>query len=197
MILRSSSFAWMGASFIGIALLAAGCGPTAHVEKDKSADFSHYKTYGWAEQGETKNGKTNHRNDISEKNIRFAVDAELQKKGFVQSATNPDLLISTDLLVEKNQQRNKEAVYSQPQTRSYYNTRTGRYNTYYYPSQFRGYETYSKTVKEGTVTITMLDASTDKAVWQGWVTSELDRGNITSDEIDRSVKAIFKKFDGK
>ena len=192
MAVRSSLFNWMGA--FAIALFATGCGPTAHVEKDRSADFNQYKTYGWAEQGESKNGKTNHRNDITEKNLRFAVDLQMQKKGFVQSSGNPDLLISTDLLVQKNKQQNEKAVYSQPQTHSYYNTRTGRSSTYFYPSQFMGYENYSTTVKEGTVTITMIDARTDKAVWQCWTTSQLDRGNITSDEVDRCVKAIFKKF---
>lgn len=194
MTVKSSLFGWMGAFIIGIALIASGCGATAHVEKDRSADLSRYKTYSWAGQGESKNGKTNHRNDITEKNLRYAVDQEMQKKGYALSSGNPDLLLSSDLLVEKNQQRNKDAVYSQPQTRSYYNARTGRYNTYYYPSQFMGYDNYSTTVREGTVTITMIDAGTDKAVWQGWVTSQLERGNITSNEIDRSVKAIFKKF---
>ena len=81
MTLRSSLFGWSGA--FTVALFAAGCGPSAQVEKDRSADFSRYKTYSWAEQGESKNGKTNHRDDITEKNLRFAVDQHMQKKGFV------------------------------------------------------------------------------------------------------------------
>jgi hypothetical protein len=41
----------------------------------------------------------------------------------------------------------------------------------------------------------MIDSKTDKTVWQGWTTSELVSGNISSREIDRNVKTIFKKFD--
>ena len=41
----------------------------------------------------------------------------------------------------------------------------------------------------------MIDSRTDKTVWQGWTTSELNGRDITSREIDRNVKTIFKKFD--
>jgi len=195
MALRSSLFGWVGAFSIGIAMYATGCASTAHVEKDKAADLSRYKTYSWLEQTESKNAKTNHRNDILDKNIRNAVDEQLQKKGYVQSSNNPDLLISSDLLIEKNQKEKRDAVYSDPYTRSYYNPRTGRYNSYYFPSQLMGYDSYSTTVKEGTVTVTLIDARTDKAVWQGWATRELDRGAVTSKDIDKNVSSIFKKFD--
>nr|HNH22428.1 DUF4136 domain-containing protein [Ferruginibacter sp.] len=51
------------------------------------------------------------------------------------------------------------------------------------------------TVREGTITITLIDNRTDKTVWQGWTTSELSSSRISSNEIDRSVKTIFRKFD--
>jgi len=197
MSLKSSLFGWMGAFSIATALFATGCASTAHVEKDKSADLSSYKTYSWLEQKQPKNAKSNHRNDILDKNIRNAVDEQLQKKGYTPSTSNPDLLISSDLLVEKNQKRQSNAVYSDPYTRTYYNPRSGRYSSFYYPSQFAGYENYSTSVKEGTVTVTLIDARTDKAVWQGWATRELDRGAVTSKDIDKNVSSIFKKFDEK
>ena len=104
-------------------------------------------------------------------------------------------MLNYELLVEKNTKRQQDPVYSQPFTRSYYNRYTGRINTFYYPSQFIGYDSYSTTVKEGTVTITMIDNKTDKTVWQGWTTNEVNGRNITSKEIDKNVKTIFKKFD--
>ena len=197
MAFRSSLFGWLGAFSISVALFATGCAGTAHVEKDKTADLSSYKTYGWLEHTESKKEKNNHRNDILDKNIRNAVDEQLQKKGYVQSSANPDLLISSDLLVEKNQKERSNAVYTDPYTRTYYNARTGRYSNFYFPSQFAGYDNYSTTVKEGTVTVTLIDARTDKAVWQGWATRELDRGAVTSKDIDKNVSSIFKKFDDK
>jgi hypothetical protein len=41
----------------------------------------------------------------------------------------------------------------------------------------------------------MTDAKTDKMVWQGWTTDELRSRNLTSKEIQTSVKSIFRKFD--
>ena len=195
MALKSSLFGWIGAFTISTALFATGCASTAHIEKDKAADLGSYKTYTWLEQTALKSEKKSHSNDIVDKNIRNAVDEQLQKKGYVQSSNNPDLLISSDLLIEKNQKENRNAVYTDSYTRSYYNPRTGRYSTYYFPSQLAGYDTYSTTVKEGTVTVTLIDARTDKAVWQGWATRELERGKVTSKDIDKNVSSIFKKFD--
>jgi hypothetical protein len=58
-----------------------------------------------------------------------------------------------------------------------------------------GYERDERPVKEGTVTISMIDTRTDKTVWQGWTTDEVNGRNLTSKEIQNSVKSIFKKFD--
>ena len=58
-----------------------------------------------------------------------------------------------------------------------------------------GYDTYSTTVKEGTVTVTLIDAKTDKAVWQGWATNEISSNQISGKEINKNVNSIFKKFD--
>jgi hypothetical protein len=67
--------------------------------------------------------------------------------------------------------------------------------TIYYPSQFEGYERDERPIREGTVTISMIDTKTDKTVWQGWTTDEVNSRNLTTKEIQNSVKSIFKKFD--
>jgi Domain of unknown function (DUF4136) len=183
-----------------IALAAAiftGCTSSAHIEKDNTADFSKYQTYAWVEREKTeeKNAKQNRKNELTETNIRNAVNEQLQKNGWKEVNANPDVMVNYELLVEKNSRKQQDPVYSQPFTRSYYNRFTGRLNTFYYPSRFVGYDSYTTTVKEGTVTITMIDNKTDKTVWQGWTTSELNSNKITGKEIDENVKSIFKKFD--
>lgn len=188
------SIPWVAAAVTAV-LLFAGCAGTAHIEKDKSADFSKYKTYAWVEKPEEKGAQKARRSQLTEANIRNAVDAQLQKAGWQKVNTKPDVMVNYELMVEKNQKQQQDPVYSQSYTRSYFNRYTGRVNTFYYPSQFIGYDTYSTTVKEGTVTITMIDNKTDKAVWQGWTTTELNSSRITSSEIDKSVKTIFRKFD--
>jgi hypothetical protein len=57
-----------------------------------------------------------------------------------------------------------------------------------------GYDNYSVPSRQGTVTITVTDARTDKAVWQGWTTDEISNRNMTSKEISNAVRSIFKKF---
>lgn len=184
---------WAVAVFAAFAFI--GCAGSAHIEKDNSADFTKYRTYSWVDKAEEKGPRKNRKSDLTESSIRNAVNVELQKKGWVETDQRPDVLINYELMVEKNQVQKQDPVYSQPYTRSFYNRSTGRVHTFYYPSQFMGYDSYTTTVKEGTVTVTMIDSRTDRTVWQGWTTSELNRGNISSKEINRNVKTIFKKFD--
>jgi hypothetical protein len=193
--MKIRSMIWVSVVAISAALLITGCAGTAHIEQDKSADFSKYKTYAWVEKPETKEAKRTRKNELTEANIHNAVNKQLQKIGWVEVNKSPDIMVNYELLVERSDREQKDAVYSPSFTRSYYNRYTGRVNTYYYPGQFSGYDTYTTTVKEGTVTITMIDNRTDKAVWQGWTTSEVNSRKMTGKEIDQSVKTIFKKFD--
>ena len=178
-------------------LLLSSCANTAHIEKSQGTDLAAYKTYSWVEEEKPKEKekKANRQKEITQQNIQIAVDKQLQKSGWQLVKTNPDVLVSTDLVVEKSQKEQRDPVYSQPYTRTYFNRYSRRFSTYYFPSQFMGYDSYSTTVKEGTVTVTLIDAKTDKAVWQGWATNELYNNQLSDKEINKNVKSIFKKFD--
>ena len=184
---------WMG-SFSFIVLLAS-CGTTAHVEKDDRADFSRYKTFTWIDKDGDGRKDKNHRNDLTEQQIRSAVNRELEKSGWRESKNHPDVMLSYDVLVERGTREVSNPVYSQPYSRLFYNPYTRRYTTIYYPSQFVGYDRDHEMTREGTVTITMIDAKTDKTVWQGWTTDVVKSKNLSSKEIQNSVRSIFKKFD--
>ena len=182
-------------AFAFAVVLLASCVNTAHIEKDPSANLSDYKTYSWISNDQN-NGKTKtHKNDLTESNIRAAVNQELQKNGYTEVKSNPDLLLTYDLLVEKSVKQQNDPLYSRPFTRIFYNPYSRRYGTIYYPSRFLGYDRYSTPVKEGTVTITMVDPKTDKTIWQGWATDEINSSNFTGKEIQKNVKTIFRKFD--
>ena len=58
-----------------------------------------------------------------------------------------------------------------------------------------GYDNYEVPVNEGTVSISMVDTRTDKTVWQGWSTENIDSRKFKSSEAKTAVKSIFKKFD--
>jgi hypothetical protein len=176
--------------------LLASCSSTAHIEKDDNADFSGYKSFAWIDKdGEGKNDR-NKSNDLVELRIREAVNKELERSaGWKEVKNRPDVLLSYDVLVEKGVKQSSSPVYSSPSSRLIYNPYTRRYTTIYYPSELMGYERDERAIKEGTITISMIDTKTDKTVWQGWTTDEVNSRNLTTKEIQNSVKSIFKKFD--
>ena len=182
--------AWLIAALGPFILLS--CGTTAHIEKDDSVNFSNYKSFAWLHGDK---GKLENQSDLIESKVRQAVTMELEKAGWRETKNKPDVILDYDLLVERGSKENREPVYSQPYSRLVYNPYTRRYATVYYSSQFLGYESYEQLIKEGTITITMIDAKTDKTVWQGWTTEEVNNRNITQKEIQRAVASIFKKFD--
>jgi hypothetical protein len=57
-----------------------------------------------------------------------------------------------------------------------------------------GYDEDVQKMKEGTLTLTLMDADTDKTIWQGWTTSEMSGRKLTDKEIDSKVKAIVAKL---
>jgi len=132
---------------------------------------------------------------LTEQKVRRSVNSELAKQGWREAKNRPDVLLSYDVLVEKSIKEDNNLVYSRPYTRYLYNPYTRRYVALRYPSQFLGYDNDQYEIREGTVTITMVDAKTNKTVWQGWTTDEVNSKNLTSKEIENSVKSIFRKFD--
>lgn len=185
---------WSGS--LGVIFLLASCASTAHIEKDDKADFSRYKTFAWIDKdGEGRNDH-NKTNDFTEQKVKDAVSKELEKTaGWKEVKTRPDVLLSYDVLVERTIKEQTDPVYSRPYTRTFYNPSTRRFFNVYYPSQFLGYDRDQRPVREGTVTITMIDAHSDKTVWQGWTTDEVNSRNLSSREIQQAVKSIFRKFD--
>lgn len=134
-------------------------------------------------------------NDLTEKQIRVAITAELEKQGWKEDKNKPDVMISYDMLLESSMRRSSSPVYSNPYSRIFYNPWMRSYGTIYYPSNFWGYDNSPVSVKERTLTITMMDARSDQTIWQGWTTSDANGQHVTRKEVQSSVKSIFRKFD--
>ena len=177
-------------------LLLAGCASVAHVEKDDSVNLSNYHTYTWVDAKPSKNDSVKTKvSDLTERKIKDAVNAELAKSGWKESKHRPDVLISYEVVVDRGVRENTDPVYSMPFTRYVFNPYNRRWIALYYPSQFMGYDRNERSVREGTVTVSVIDAQTEKTVWQGWATDEVNSKNLTSKEIQNAVKSIFRKFD--
>jgi len=149
----------------------------------------------WVDTRANENDKSSKATAYADISIHNSVNAELNKLGWREVNDNPDALVSYDVLVERSIDQRSDPVYSRSFTRMYYNPYTRRWGTIYYPSQFLGYQNYEVPVKEGTITISILDSHSDKIVWQGWTTENLNYSRLTENEIDRSVRNIFNKFD--
>ena len=172
----------------------AACSTPVHVEKDNAADLSKYKTYMWVDTRYNQKDNTTRPTAYGDISVRNAANAELKNAGWAEVSNDPDILVSYDVLVQNTTARKSDPVYTQSYTRTYYNPRLKRWSNIYYPSEFLGYNNYEVPLKEGTITITLTDANTDKAVWQGWTTEELNYTRITPEEITASVHNIFSKL---
>lgn len=174
--------------------IIAACSTPVHVEKDNTVNFSNYKTYMWVDTRYNQNDNTTRPSSYGDISVRNAANAELRKTGWTEVSNDADLLISYDVLVQNTTTRRSDPVYTHSYSRTYYNPRLRKWGTVYYPSQFLGYNNYEVPIKEGTISITITDANTDKAVWQGWTTDELNYARITPEEITAGVQNIFSKL---
>ena len=181
------------AIIIGLAMSIASCSTPAYVQKDDSVNLSNYKTYMWVNTSGGETDASKRASEYADISVHNAVNAELNRWGWKEVTENPDVLVSYDILVERSVETQRDPVYSQPFTRSYYNPATRRWSTIYYPSQFQGYQVYNEPVREGTFSINIMDTQTDKNVWQAWTTERLSRSRLTDEEIRRSVRNIFKQ----
>ncbi len=176
----------------GLIFILASCGPSAMIEKNESINFGDYKTFGWIND---KNDSTAlWLSDVQESNLMNTVNSMLEDKGLAADDKNPQLLLKYDILVEKTIRERNDPVYSQGYYRNFYNPYTRRYVSVYYPSRFLGYDRSAYQTREGTLTISMIDATTEKVVWQGWTTQNVGSANITSGELTTAARTIIRKF---
>jgi hypothetical protein len=174
-----------------IAIVMAGCGTVAHIEKDETVNFSSLRTYSWDSE---KSIKDRNSNDLIDSKLKAAVSKELEKSGWREARSNPDVILDYNIVVENTTKEKNNPVYSRSFVRYYYNPFTRRLNSVYYPSRMLGYETQEIPVREGTITLHMIDRKTNKLIWQGWTTDEVNSRNLTSKEVSASVKSIMRRF---
>src|SRR5688572_1369605 len=182
-----------GTLLINAVVLVQSCSTPAYVEKDPVTNLSAYQTYMWVDVKASEDDVSGRATSFADLSVRNAVNEELKRWGWREADDNPDVLISYDILVERNVETQSDPVYSQPYSRLYYNRYTRRWSTIYFPSQFLGYQQYQVPVKEATVTIMMMDAENDKKIWQGWTTERLGGAGITELNVKKKCKKHFKE----
>ncbi|HEX7846474.1 MAG TPA: DUF4136 domain-containing protein [Chitinophagaceae bacterium] len=166
---------------------------TAFVIKDKTVNLYNFQTYRWIQEKNAVNDPA--ARVVAEADLRMhdSIAKELNKWGWRETDNKPDVLISYDILVNKIKERGQQGPYTETFSRPYYNECLDKWSQIFYPDQFVGYDVYDTPASKATLTITVMEANTDKKIWQGWTTERLRDKKFTEKDIQRSVTAIFKQ----
>jgi Domain of unknown function (DUF4136) len=136
---------------------------------DQTADFSKFKTYKWAAvEGAM------YPNEIADKNIRAALDAELAKKGLTKTETNPDLLVGYQVAVDKEKQIDTWG------------------SGHWYWGGGGMQSTTVSTINVGTLVLDMYDPAKKDLVWRGTATKTLNPKNSPEKKQKNLEKAMAK-----
>jgi hypothetical protein len=166
-------------------LLLAGCATSAPPEprsmRDPDADFTTYRTFGWAPTPSP--AGTDAPLQLLDKNIREAIAAEMKRKGYAEAQDNPDLKIAYETAkadkIENNPVRVGVGIggwggnvggsvgVSSPSVRNF---------------------------TEGQLVIHAIDSAKNAEVWQGSVSGKLTKGSVEPSAIRYAVSTAMRDF---
>ena len=171
--------------FCATLLMACSSSLKVKSDYDKTANFSGYKTfsvYNLRTEGSV--------SQLNADRIVNAIRADMIKKGFAETNNNPDLMINA-LTILKDKQ-------STSTTTNYYGYGGGLYRPYGYwgSGMATGYTTVSTyNYKDGSLVIDIVDAKTNKMIWQGTGNKDIERTPKNMDEaIGNAVTSIMANF---
>lgn len=177
-------------------IVLVSCGTTAMVQKDDRVDIRKFRTYAWVDA--STRDTSNHSpktNDLTDRKIKESIERNLTEAGWKLTKKNPDVLLTYEIDTEKERRNRQTPVYSQSGYQYVYSPYSRRWIPMFYPSDLIGYRNSTEVVQERTLTVSLIDAETDKTVWQGWTTVDSNAKRMTDKEIDNNVRAIVKKLD--
>ena len=185
--MRSNLF--LAAALAGLALTAAGCAstPNVRVTSDPTANFSQYRTFGFANPLGTDRG--GYQSSVSQQ-LKSSARTQLESRGLRYVESDPDLVVNFGAALDQ-----KYRVSSTPTPTmgvGYYGYRTGMYSAWpMYQDQ-----TTVTPYNEGTLNIDIADARRRQLVWEGVVVGTVTQKTFDNLEasIDRAVGAAFAKF---
>jgi len=144
------------ATVIATTALLAACssGPKIYTNQDPNADLGNYQTFGFEQQLGT--DRQDGSRSLESQYLMAAAKNQMQLRGYTYSENNPDLSVNFYI-----QTKEKIRSTSTPTAGGYYGYRGGAYGAY------GGYDTTVTQYTEGTVTIDLIDMTTDQLVWEG------------------------------
>ena len=169
-----------------LALVVAAVPATALAQKttydfDKTATFAQYRTYSMQEGTPTKN-------ELIDKRIAAAIEAQLAAKGFKKVDTAPDLIVLYHVALDE--QKDISSYSTGPMYGAYGYGWGGGW----------GSTTTDVRVRDiliGTLAVDMVDAKKKQMVWRGLGSKEIDtnaKPEKREQNINKAVEKIFKNY---
>lgn len=183
---------------LGLTLLLAGCGPHILVEQDKTAGLPGNGHYAWDKGTDSIPGENNARihNDIIHGKIQRAIDTGLQKRGYTPAAANQaDWLVHYHVGLEKQTQQVREPVFP-PRSHVVCRPRGGC-DTYYTWGYYGPPDVVTRTITyhEGTLLLDIHDAKTNKLVWRGSLSDDVNVGKPLDEEgLQKAIDKLLLKL---
>ena len=142
-------------------------------------DFSRLKTFSWLEQPEKPfeylTNPIANRQQL-DKQIKEAVNRELERRGYLRTFENPDFSVTYHLRVQ-------DKIYSHDQS---------------YRTDYRTDKSVQFSYKEGTLVLDLVDAKTSELLWRGSASRIVSQGEPdlenTHEKIKTAVKRLLESF---
>jgi hypothetical protein len=149
------------------------------VDWDKEVDFSQYKTYAWMDG-------TPVPNELMQRRIEAAIEAELEARGLTKATGTPDLYVATHGSLDQ-------------ETRVYADTfgYVGGPRRRGYRGWGRGATTTTARVTDieiGNLMVDLVDAGKDELVWRAIGSGTLKKPEKMQKVIPKAVGKMFKKY---
>jgi hypothetical protein len=165
-------------------LLGTAFGQDVRYNFDKDTDFSKYKTYRWVSIKDAQK-----LDDITDRQVKDAIDAELAKKGLSKVDTeNADLYVGYQTAIGTEKQftsYNTDWGYGPGWGGGWYGGGTGMTTG------------QTSTIYVGTLALDMYDASKKELVWRGMATKTLDpkaKPEKREKNLNKAVAKLLKKY---
>ena len=181
-------------AMLGAVLVAAGCesGPRVRAERDKTVDFSQYRTFAFADPLGT--DRAGYQTMVSQY-LKAATQRELEARGLRLVEADPQMLVNFNgKLSEKFRTTPvpSSAITFGYGHGGYYGYRTGIYTTWplYAP------ETRVDSYSEGTLNVDIIDAAKKQMIWEGVAVGRVTDETMENlqPKINEAVAAIFVNY---
>jgi hypothetical protein len=147
--------------------------------RDPAVNFAAFKTYGWSPAAAT----SEQPQGLFDRNIRTAISAELQRRGYVESTDRPDLRITYETASAQKVKNNPVRI----------GVGIGSWGGNAGGSVSMGSPSV-QSYEEGSLVIHAIDATRNAEVWQGSVAGQMKKGSVSATAINQAVTKAMKDF---